>query len=685
MSSVVHRPVAGRVAALGAALALVVPLLVPSSALAGANCSLVGLGDAADPFEVDSAADLELVGVGDCGLDAHYLQTSNIVLPAPTTVGDSNYVPISDRQNGLGTFTGTFDGGGFSISGLVFDGSGKGGLIADADGATVRGVHLVDVDITSTGSYAYTGGLIGEGDDVTIIDSSVSGVVRGLEIVGGLLGYGTGSILNSFSSAVVVGTASSTEGIGGLVGEFDGTISGSYATGDISGEASVGGLAGLFGGTIEDSFASGDVAASGGDFGGLVGVARDDVQILRSFATGTVYDSDPSEQSNRVGGLVGDVGEDVLISQSFATGDVTARRRVGGLVGSAGAGTEIIDSYASGDVTGSNDQVGGLVGRFDENGVIRNSYAVGLVTGVGASDIGGLVGQDRSGSSNVPDDFVVASFWDLDTSQKPTSAGGPGAVGRSTSAMKTLANFADADWAIVAGPSGDSGDVWGICARANSGYPFLLWQAAEAETDPCGASSTGTSAGPSYVAPGGVLPLVSPGLGEWVQADGSSVPLAVSSPGPNQVRYSGDGIQVTFTGGAGSDASRGLVANPAGEVVCEICVQLAAGGVIEAWMFSTPRLVAAWRIEDLPCQTFAIPVASPLDGGGPVGAGAHTLQLALPTSSGMQAVNVGVTVGGPVPARVPAGEGPVLPAGLLFAGVAAAAFGLRRLAVGTAA
>jgi hypothetical protein len=95
-------------------------------------------------------------------------------------------------------------------------------------------------------------------------------------------------------------------------------------------------------------------------------------------------------------------------------------------------------------------------------------------------------------------------------------------------------------------------------------------------------------------------------------------------------------------------------------------------------------LVAAHRIEDLPCQTFAIPVASPLDGGGPVSAGQHTLQLALPTASGMQAVNVGVTVGGPVPASVPAGEGPAVPVGLLALGLLAAAgagLAVRRQAV----
>jgi hypothetical protein len=194
-------------------------------------------------------------------------------------------------------------------------------------------------------------------------------------------------------------------------------------------------------------------------------------------------------------------------------------------------------------------------------------------------------------------------------------------------------------------------------------------------------------AGPSFVAPGGVVPEQPVGVGEWVQPDGSAVPLVVSSPGRNQLRYVADGVQVTFTGGAGSDVARGLVADPNGEVVCEICLELAAGQVIEVWMFSSPRLVAAHLTEDLPCQRFTIPVVAPLDGGGPVVAGVHTLQLALPTASGMQAVNVGVTVGGPVPGSVPAGEGPVVPAGLvafvLLAGLVAGVAGLRRTVSGT--
>jgi hypothetical protein len=102
-------------------------------------------------------------------------------------------------------------------------------------------------------------------------------------------------------------------------------------------------------------------------------------------------------------------------------------------------------------------------------------------------------------------------------------------------------------------------------------------------------------------------------------------------------------------------------------------------------MFSDPLLVAAWRIEDLPCQRFVIPPAAPLDGAGPVPAGAHTLQLALPIASGMQAVNVGVAVGGVVPTRIPAGEGrgvPVGPFALVAGLVLAAGAAARRHVVG---
>jgi hypothetical protein len=178
--------------------------------------------------------------------------------------------------------------------------------------------------------------------------------------------------------------------------------------------------------------------------------------------------------------------------------------------------------------------------------------------------------------------------------------------------------------------------------------------------------SSSAPAAPSFYAPGGVQPSQPVATAAFIRADGSAQQLAASVPGPNQVRYAADGIRITLRGGAGTDAARGLVANPADDLVCEVCiVGLAAGQVIEIWLFSTPRLVAAHLTDDAECQLFTVPLSVPLDGAGPVSAGAHTLQLTLSTANGLEAVNVGLTVGGPVPGSVPAGEGPATPFALV--------------------
>jgi hypothetical protein len=207
------------------------------------------------------------------------------------------------------------------------------------------------------------------------------------------------------------------------------------------------------------------------------------------------------------------------------------------------------------------------------------------------------------------------------------------------------------------------------------------------DNDNAGSGSGGSSAPSTPVLTGGAAPSLPAGQGVWQQSDGTSTPLDLDSPRARQLRYTAPGLTVTLTGGPGTSATNGLVASPNGTIDCEVCTTLAQGGVIETWMFSTPRLVAAWRVDDLPCQTFTIPIGAPLDGRGPVPAGAHTLQLALPTASGMQAVNIGVTVGGPVPASVPAGEGSVpMPLALLLAALVsvggAVLVGRRALAIG---
>jgi len=605
--STVHRP-SVRAGVLAVLLALLLPVLAVSGssparasscdASSGAGTYGGGTGDPGTPYLICSPDHLAHLAATSGHWGKEFRQTADITLSAPAS-GSSNHTPIGDSTN---KFTGVYDGGGFSITGLKIDlaGSNYVGLFGYAEAAILRDIALVEVDVAG---QVFVGGLAGQVRSTVVSDVSV--------------------------------------------------------TGDVSGESNVGGLVG-----VTEVIGAGPTAGPKSE-------------VIRSRASVDVVSRVNANGNGpiNVGGLIGQVSRITDVKESFATGDVTCPMctssssglSLGALIGAFYAGT-IIDSYAIGSATAIAAEVGGLVG-YAQNAVINRSYAVGPVSGT--SEVGGLIGDVNASNTTVAD-----SFWDTQGTGQQASAGGSGAVDRSTAEMKSIGTFSDASWSIVAGSAGGPSDVWGICELVNDGYPFLLWEVAGASGDPCSVPEepvTGSSAAASFVAPGGVLPLQSPGLGEWLLADGSSVPLAVSSPGPNQVRYAADGIVVTFTGGAGSDASRGLVANPNGEVVCEICVALAAGQVIEVWMFSTPRLVAAHLTEDLPCQRFTIPVVAPLDGGGPVSAGAHTLQLALPTASGMQAVNVGVTVGGPVPSNVPAGEGPTVPLGLLAFGLLAAA------------
>jgi len=107
------------------------------------------------------------------------------------------------------------------------------------------------------------------------------------------------------------------------------------------------------------------------------------------------------------------------------------------------------------------------------------------------------------------------------------------------------------------------------------------------------------------------------------------------------------------------------------------------GAVVEVWVNSTPRLVAAALVPDSyqegDALAFTVPLGAPLDGGEPIEGGAHTLQVRMYTDAGFEVLSTGITVGRVVPTRVPAGDGPVRLDGVLFALFGAA--GLVGLAV----
>ena len=670
---------AGRAVILAALAALLLPLLavpgaMPARASSGCATAVEPSGDGSEgrPYLIASPGNLVWLSDTSTAWDGKYfLQTADI------DMAGCDWTPIAwSVTSPLPEFTGHYDGGGFSITNLSIEKDENNlGMFGFVNGGSFRNLGL-EVKIragvrtepcpqapaqTCNIGGRRVGGLIAEGSGVVHVQNvSVTADIDVPQFeVGGLIGYhndATGAVTVE-SVTLDVRLKADLGQVGGVMGEH---WSGSTTLRDVHVNIE------MFG-------------PSGGNAGGMIGEGGDDVLIERSSVAGSIV----VDGRFNTGGIYGDFyGSGMVISQSVSSVSLSSTSTsmgLGGILGTATGGSTavIIDSLFDGSISGAQ-AVGGLSGNGTDFGgglTVINSYSVGSVTTSSTTvpvPAGGLIGTYGTNVATTSPPTVSGSFFDVETAGLNTSEGG---TGLSTELMKTLATFTDAGWDIS---RSGCGTVW---VARDGVYPALRWTAAGAQL------ATGcppAPVAPSFVAPGGVLPALPAGVGAWVQADGSSTPLAVSSPGVNQLRYAADGIEVTFTGGSGSSVSNGLVADANGEVVCEVCVQLAAGQVIEVWMFSTPRLVAAHLTEDLPCQRFSVPVVAPLDGGGPVSAGAHTLQLALPTSSGMQAVNVGVTVGGPVPASVPAGEGSVPSGAALFLllGAVGVLVGRRALAAG---
>ena len=192
----------------------------------------------------------------------------NITLTADINLSGIDWTPIGIDYNHQ--YTGTFNGGGHTITGLTVTGSYKyAGLFGDIDeNGTVKNVVLEGVQITSDNSSGYAGGVAGDSWG-TIENCSVSGSVSGTTFAGGVVGsqWG-GSITGCNSSATVKGVIFA----GGIAGETNSgaSLTGCYATGDVTVEndgtnnSHAGGVVGYNGGgTLTACYATGSVTGSG--------------------------------------------------------------------------------------------------------------------------------------------------------------------------------------------------------------------------------------------------------------------------------------------------------------------------------------------------------------------------------------------------------------------------------------
>ena len=300
-------------------------------------------------------------------------------------------------------FKGNFNGQNYTISGLncglfgyVSGGTFKdltlqgsvtsntsdyyGGLIGYATNITVSGVTNEIVLVTSN---SYVGGLIGFCQNATITDCTNEGSVRGVNYVGGLVGW----------------------------------------TGD---ESTAG-----HGATISNCTNNGNVNATGDFVGGLVGWNRD-----------TIYTNVVNSGNiNATGAQVGGITSRVLggrISNAQNSGNVEGTDYVGGITGHLSWAT-ITNVSNSGKIIG-NDYVGGLVGQgesndvgnFLVNGTLSNTGCVG-----GRNYVGGIAGY-----LNNTTDKNVSIEWDATVNIENCTFGDLSADGvRGTSYMGGAIGF----------------------------------------------------------------------------------------------------------------------------------------------------------------------------------------------------------------------------------------------------
>ena len=208
----------------------------------------------------------------------------NITLDKNIDLTGKDWTPIgTDYDN---AYTGTFDGGGHTITGLT---------------------------VTTNDQYAGLFGYLGNfGKFGTVKNVVMDGIQitcnHRLGYAGGVAGYSRGTIENCSVSGSVSGTVS----VGGVVGaQRDGSITGCSSSATVKGTLNVGGVAGqtIFGATLTACYATGNVIIeidrtqniSGG---GLVGF-NDGISLLSCYATGNVTSTGSSTGYVHIGGFLG--------------------------------------------------------------------------------------------------------------------------------------------------------------------------------------------------------------------------------------------------------------------------------------------------------------------------------------------------------------------------------------------
>lgn len=216
--------------------------------------AIEGDGTEETPFLITNQGELELVtDFPDC----HFRLVNDIEL-------EGIWIPIC-KQTASGSFSGVFDGAGYTISNLCTDGT-EGGLFKNNSG-TIKNLNVIIADEGLTGS-----GTIANHNGGTISDCVVQGDISGsFSYIGGICSSSNKNIERcKFMGSVV--NASSSGSVGGICGENRATIKNSVALANLTGKGYAGGICGYnYVAEVSDCYFIGNINSSSAYKGGIAG------------------------------------------------------------------------------------------------------------------------------------------------------------------------------------------------------------------------------------------------------------------------------------------------------------------------------------------------------------------------------------------------------------------------------
>lgn len=404
-----------------------------------------GAGTATDPYRISKAEELAwLAQEVNAGRGASY----NAVLCNDIDLKNEEWTPIGKNYSYV--YKGTFDGGGYTISGLKIDSTDQyQALFGYVKGGTIKNLTVAG---SVTSSKQYTAGIVAYGNPVTVTNCtnevSVTATEKGY--AAGVVSYASADseVMDCINSGTIIGCG---DYVGGIVGAGSSikTISNCFNYGSVANNGKPGGYAYCT--------------------GGIAGGVGSSSTVTRCGNTGVV-----TSAIKRTGGVVG--GAAGTISACFNTGTVTGIYGVGGVAGGASTkDVKITDCYNTGAViceppsatfTDSNAKgVGGIIGdpssARNTGIVLTNCYNAGAVTNnYTTADVvvGGVIGSSAAKNITAKNCYYLAIAGLSGDGADASAAGMTG---------KTAAQLKSTDLVAALG---------GSYIAKDGDYPILGWQ-----------------------------------------------------------------------------------------------------------------------------------------------------------------------------------------------------------------